>query len=62
MTPPDNETSRAAQRAAADYVAELVLELVLIARSHRLDTLGYLLDVARLEADSISRGSNGRTS
>jgi hypothetical protein len=62
MTPPDDETSRAAQRAAADYVAAVVLELVLIARSHRLDTLGYLLEVARLEAESISRSSNGRGS
>ena len=35
------------------------MELALIARSHRLDTLGYLLDVARLEAESVSR-SNGR--
>jgi hypothetical protein len=62
MTSPDNETSRAAQRAAADYVAELVLELALIAHRHRLDTLGYLLEVARLEAESISRSSNGRGS
>ena len=61
MTPPDDQTSRAAQRAAAEYVAGLLLELTLIARSHRLDTLGNLLEVARLEAESISR-SNGRGS
>jgi hypothetical protein len=61
MTFPDDETSRDAQRAAADYVAALVMELALIARGHRLDTLGYLLDVARLEAESVSR-SNGRGS
>jgi hypothetical protein len=60
MTPPNDETSRAAQRAAARYVAELVLELVVVARSHHLDTLGYLLEVARLEAESISRSRNGR--
>jgi len=59
MTFPDDETSRDAQRAAADYVAALVMELALIARGHRLDTLGYLLEVARLEAESVSR-SNGR--
>jgi hypothetical protein len=61
MTFPDDETSRDAQRAAADYVAALVIELALIARDHRLDTLGYLLEVARLEAESVSR-SNGRGS
>jgi len=61
MTFQDDKTSRDAQRAAADYVAALVLELALIARGHHLDTLGYLLEVARLEAESVSR-SNGRGS
>ena len=61
MTFLDDETSRDAQRAAADYVAALVMELALIAHGHRLDILGYLLDVARLEAESVSR-SNGRGS
>jgi hypothetical protein len=37
------------------------LELTLIARSHRLVTLGNLLEAARLEAESISR-VNGRGS
>ena len=60
MTPPDNETSRDAQLAAADYVAAIVLELALIARGNGLDTLGYLLDMARLEAESLARSSNGR--
>jgi len=59
MTFPHDETSRDAQRAAADYVAALAIELALIARGHRLDALGYLLDVARLEAENVSR-SNGR--
>ena len=62
MTPPDDQTSRDAQLAAADYVAAVLMELALIARSQRLDTLGYLLDVARLEAESVSRSSNGRDS
>jgi hypothetical protein len=60
MTFPDDETSRDAQRAAADYVAAVVLELAQIARVHRLETLGYLLDLARLEAESVSHSSNGR--
>ena len=62
MTPPDDQTSRDARLAAADYVAAVLMELALIARSQRLDTLGYLLDVARLEAESVSRSSNGRDS
>ena len=60
MTFPDEEISRDAQRAAADYVAALALELALIARNHRLDRLGYILDVARLEAESVLRSTNGR--
>ena len=59
MTSPDDETSRDAQRASAESVAATLMELALIARRHRLDTLGYLLDVARLEAESVSRGPNG---
>ncbi len=41
--------------AAASYVAALSGDLASIARSHGLDTLGYLLDMARLEAESASR-------
>ena len=40
---------------AADYVAELTSELAKVARRHRLDTLGYLLDMARMEAESVAR-------
>ena len=36
--------------AAAAYVAALTAELAALARRHNLDTLGYLLDMARLEA------------
>jgi hypothetical protein len=60
MTLPDDETSRDAQLAAAEYIAVLVMELALIARSNGLDTLGYLLDVVRLEAEHVARSTNGR--
>jgi len=40
--------------AAAAYVAELSSDLAAIARRHGLDTLGYLLDMARLEAEAAS--------
>ena len=43
--------------AAANYIASLAGDLASIARGHGLDTLGYLLDMARLEAENTnSRG------
>jgi hypothetical protein len=38
--------------AAACYVATLTAELVEIAKRHELDTLAYILDMARLEAEN----------
>ena len=46
--------------AAARYVAELSAELATIARQYGLDALGYILDMARLEAESETRHVNGR--
>lgn len=45
--------------AAADYVATMSSELALIARRHGLDTLGYILDMARLEAETAARMNGG---
>jgi hypothetical protein len=43
--------------AAANYIASMAGDLASIARGHGLDTLGYLLDMARLEAENtIARG------
>jgi len=47
--------------AAADYVATHTMELSQLCRGVGLDTLGYLLDMARLEAENLSRGANGRS-
>ena len=47
-------------RAAAGYIAELSAELATLARRHRLDALGFILDMARLEAENASRHVNGR--
>ena len=44
----------------ANYVAELSAELGHLARRHGLDALGYILDMARLEAENASRHMNGR--
>jgi len=46
--------------AAASYIAELSVELATLARHHRLDALGYILDMARLEAEHATRHVNGR--
>ncbi|MBN9586852.1 MAG: hypothetical protein BGN84_01570 [Afipia sp. 62-7] len=40
---------------AASLVAETVADLTQLAKRHNLDTLGYLLDMAQLEADEIVR-------
>jgi hypothetical protein len=41
--------------AAAAYIAELSSDLAQIARRHGLDALGFILDMARLEAEALSR-------
>jgi hypothetical protein len=46
--------------AAAAYVAELTASLATIARQYGLETLGYILDMARLEAENVARHGNGR--
>ena len=46
--------------AAADYVATLAADLAAIARQHRMDMLGYLLEMARLEAENEGRHSARR--
>ena len=40
---------------AARYIASLAEELAQPAKSHKLETLAHILDMARLEADQISR-------
>jgi hypothetical protein len=45
--------------AAAAYIADLTGSLSLIARRHGLDTLRYLLDMAKLEAESVKGSRNG---
>jgi hypothetical protein len=44
--------------AAAVYIASMSSELAGLARRHGLDALGYLLDMARLEADSVTGRRN----
>jgi hypothetical protein len=42
--------------AVALYIGSLTEELAKIARRNGLDTLGYILEMARLEADQIAKG------
>jgi hypothetical protein len=52
------------QAAVASYVAALSHDLATMSRRSGLDTLGYLLEMVRLEAESLTRhnGANGRRS
>jgi len=40
---------------AAHYIATLTEELARLARRNGLDTLSYILEMARLEADQITK-------
>ena len=50
---PDLDTST-----AAAYIAEMSASLADVARRHGLDALGYLLDMAREEAENNARLHN----
>lgn len=55
------EPSEASHRSAvASYVASLSADLATMARRTGLDTLGYLLEMARLEAESVVRHNGQR--
>lgn len=58
---PHQPNFRAGAVETAAYIAELSGDLALLARRSGFDTLAYLLDIARLEADNI-RASGGRRS
>ena len=46
---------------AAHYIASLAQELSELAKSHELEALAYILDMARLEADQICKRWDGST-
>jgi len=41
---------------AALYIASLTDELAKLARHHGFDTLSYILEMARIEADQVAKG------
>jgi hypothetical protein len=53
--------SEASDRAtAAAYLAAITADLASLARGHGLKVLGYLLDMATVEAENISRHADRR--
>jgi hypothetical protein len=42
---------------AASYIAEMSRDLAALARRNGLDTLAYLLDIARLEAENAEKSA-----
>ncbi len=56
MEDPSGRCRSAERDDAALYIADMVENLAAIARRHHLDTLGYLLDIARMEAEGAARG------
>ena len=46
--------------ATAEYVATISSDLAGMARRHGLDTLGYLLDMVRLEAEGLLEANGER--
>ncbi len=53
MLADSNSATEAAKRAhAVTYIASMTTELALMARRHGLDTLSYILEMARLEAEN----------
>jgi hypothetical protein len=62
---PDQNRVPGETTAVASYVASLSAGLATMARGTRLETLDYLLEMVRLEAESSARqihGPNGRRS
>lgn len=53
--PASNAAGRPSKESTASYIAEMVQELSGLARSAGLETLGYLLDIAELEARASPR-------
>jgi len=62
---PDQLKAPGERSAVASYVATLSADLATMARDTGLETLGYLLEMVRLEAESSARQNqrpNGRGS
>jgi hypothetical protein len=54
-SPSDEPPGEGGPDEATAFIAETVAELARIARRHRLDLLGYLLELAQMEAEERVR-------
>jgi hypothetical protein len=54
-----NKQETADGDAVAHYIASLADELARLAESHDLEELAYILDMARIEAEEISKRWSG---
>jgi hypothetical protein len=61
IAPPEQQSEPADPAAVADYIATFVSDLSILARGQSLDTLGYILDMAKLEAETISQSARRRS-
>jgi len=59
MPEPVERNDNGDRSAVASYVASLSSDLAGMARKTGLETLGYLLEMVRLEAESVTRHNNG---
>jgi hypothetical protein len=59
MTSEDGRTVPPETPGAARYIALLAEELAQIAKRHDLEALAHILEMARLEAEQISRRGDG---
>lgn len=53
--PPDEPAGDGGEYEAADFIVATVDDLIPIARRHHLDTLVYLLDMVKMEAEEERR-------
>lgn len=51
--PADKSAGDGGPTEAASFIAEQVADLAQLARRHRHDTLGFLLDMVQMEAEEI---------
>ncbi len=62
MTPENGHQPEASDTPdTALYIASIADELARIAKSHNLEALAYILDMARLEADQIAKRWVGKS-
>jgi hypothetical protein len=60
MQPVQDHDAADGRAEAAAYIAELTTDLALMARKHGLDSLGYILEMAKMEAENLTRAGKDR--